>query len=257
MFWGGLLLIVGVVLLLANFNIITGNVWGYIWPLFIILMGVSVLIGVATGRGGVEAEYVSVPLSAESARIKINHGVGPAWLTGASEPGTLMSGRFSGLSYRTSGEGSVQQLKMEVGDLGPMFWWPGAGALEWRFSLSKDVPMELDVDGGAGMLHLDLHEYRVTHLDMDGGVGQMTIIMPAEAGMTTANVDAGVGEMIITIPKGVAAHIKTTSGLGALKVNQGRFPMIGDRVYESPDYAEAANKLELKVDGGVGSLDIR
>lgn len=257
MFWGGLLLIVGVVLLLANFNIITGNIWGYIWPLLIILMGVWVLIGVATGRSGVEAEYVNVPLSGESARIKINHGVGPAWLTGVTEPGTLMSGRFTGLNYRASAEGGVQQLKMEVGDIGPMFWWPGAGALEWRFSLSKDVPLELDVDGGAGMLHLDLHEYRVKHLDMDGGVGQMTVIMPAQAGMTTADIHAGVGEMIINIPEGVAARIKATSGLGALKVNHNRFPMTGENTHESPGYAEAANKLELKVDGGVGALNIR
>jgi hypothetical protein len=107
------------------------------------------------------------------------------------------------------------------------------------------------------MLHLDLHDYNVRHLDMDGGVGQMTVIMPAGAGTTTADIDAGVGEMIINIPEGVAARIRATSGLGALSINKNRFPMTGEHTYESAGYAEAANKLDLKVEGGVGAIRIR
>ena len=257
MFWGVVLLVVGGLLLMANFGILQVNVWRALWPLFLILLGVWVLIGVTTGRRGVETEHISVPLKGESAQIKIKHGVGPAWLTGAAEPGTLMSGTFAGLEYRTSGENGIQRLHMEMGNLDPMFWFPGVGSLEWRFSLAKDVPLELDVDGGAGMLHLDLHDYNVKHLDMDGGVGQMTVIMPAGARTTSADIDAGVGEMIIDIPEGVAARIHATSGLGALNINKSRFPMTGENTYESAGYAEAANKLDLKVEGGVGAIRIR
>jgi hypothetical protein len=43
--------------------------------------------------------------------------------------------------------------------------------------------------------------------------------------------------------------------IGTLDVDTGRFPRSGS-VYESPDYAAAANKLDLGVEGGVGSVTV-
>ncbi|MFH1866653.1 MAG: DUF5668 domain-containing protein [Patescibacteria group bacterium] len=41
MFFASLLVILGVVFLLKNLGIISGDVWGVIWPLLIIALGVS------------------------------------------------------------------------------------------------------------------------------------------------------------------------------------------------------------------------
>jgi hypothetical protein len=45
-------------------------------------------------------------------------------------------------------------------------------------------------------------------------------------------------------------------GLGALNVDQSRFPK-RDGFYESADYAAAANRVEMRVDGGVGAVNVR
>jgi hypothetical protein len=54
----------------------------------------------------------------------------------------------------------------------------------------------------------------------------------------------------------VAARIFVKSGLSGITVDQARFNRIGEN-YESPDYATAANKMEINVETGVGSVDIR
>jgi len=44
MFIASLLIIVGVVFLLNNLGLISGDIWGIIWPLILIVLGVYILL---------------------------------------------------------------------------------------------------------------------------------------------------------------------------------------------------------------------
>jgi len=44
MFFGLLLIVVGIAFLLENLGLVSGNVWNIIWPLVIILFGISILL---------------------------------------------------------------------------------------------------------------------------------------------------------------------------------------------------------------------
>lgn len=44
MWFGVVLIVVGVVFLLQNLGYVTGEVWNVIWPAFIILIGISMLL---------------------------------------------------------------------------------------------------------------------------------------------------------------------------------------------------------------------
>ena len=57
------------------------------------------------------------------------------------------------------------------------------------------------------------------------------------------------------MPQGVAASIEVRSALAGVHVDGTRFPRSGSG-YRSPDYDSAANKVEIRVETGVGSLDI-
>lgn len=259
-FWGLVLLLVGGLLLLANLGIVTFNFWQILWPAFLILLGLWILLGVSRGWHRVEAEHVAVPLAgAEQARIVINHGAGAARLRGVTEPGQLMIGDFGGgLDYRSWREGTVQHLKMEMsGDGFPgVFVFPWTSGLGWQFALSREVPISLKLDGGAGTVDLDMLDLRVTDLTIDGGVGTVTLTMPARAGHTRARVEGGVGTVLIRIPEGVAAQIEVEGGLGSINVNRNRFTQVGDHAYRSPGYDTAENKLDLFVEGGVGTVTV-
>ncbi len=41
--WGCIVIAIGIIVLLQNMGIISGSIWGYIWPLFIIIVGLSIL----------------------------------------------------------------------------------------------------------------------------------------------------------------------------------------------------------------------
>lgn len=44
MWFGIVLIVVGVVFLLQNLGYVTGEVWNVIWPAFIVLLGISMLL---------------------------------------------------------------------------------------------------------------------------------------------------------------------------------------------------------------------
>lgn len=56
MFWGTLIIILGVIILLKNLGIITTGVWSVLWPLLLIMLGVSLL----TKKGRQKAYFYSV-----------------------------------------------------------------------------------------------------------------------------------------------------------------------------------------------------
>jgi hypothetical protein len=60
----------------------------------------------------------------------------------------------------------------------------------------------------------------------------------------------------VRIPDGVAASIRASGGISSTRVDRNRFPRSAGR-YQSPDYEQAENRVELKVSTGVGSIDIR
>jgi hypothetical protein len=191
LFWGVLILLVGMLLLLRNLGYITIDIWGAIWPLMLILAGVWVLLGMrglwSGEHGGMQ--LVSVPLEgSEQAYVRIEHGIGMATLSGAVEGGELMSGSFGGgLNYSTRVRDGVRQLRMKMADPGFPWWQQN---YSWDFRLNGTIPLTIRLKGGAGILNFDLHDLRVRELDYDAGVGTASITMPAHAGLTTATVKA-------------------------------------------------------------------
>lgn len=260
LFWGMVLLLLGGLLLLANFNVLPFDVWRVFWPLLLILLGVWVLLGLVWRGPRAEVERVAVPLEGiERARVVIDHGIGIATLSGPAEPGMLLSGEFSGgvdVRVRRDGAAATLTMKMAARDIPFFFPWGEGSEYRWNFGLSKDIPLVVEIEGGAGRWDFDMRALRVTELDVDGGVGTAALTLPAAAGHTSAKVEAGVGTMHIRIPEGVAARIKTSGGLGTITVSQGRFPLVGEHSYQSPNYDTAENRVDLRVEGGVGTITI-
>ncbi|HPV08173.1 MAG TPA: DUF5668 domain-containing protein [Aggregatilineales bacterium] len=260
-FWGLVLLLIGSLLLADNLGFLNINFWTLVWPVLLIAFGAWLFIGALRGWDRGEVERVAVPLEgAERARVIIDHGAGAAYLRGAAERGQLMAGEFAGgVEVRTSREGATQVLLMKMADGD----FPGVvvpffdGRLGWNFALNGEVPLALEVAGGAGVLNLNMRDLRVVDLKVDGGVGTSTFEMPARAGYTRARIEAGVGTVMIHIPEGVAAQIEATAGLGTITVDQNRFPAVGERRYRSANYDTAENKLDLSVEGGVGTITVR
>lgn len=258
LFWGVILLVGGVVLLLGNMGVIQGSVWAALWPVMLILLGVWVLLGV-TGGTNVEVERLAIPLENSSpVEVIVSHGLGQSTLAGAAASGMLVEGEFtSGVDATYQTVGDTRRLTLSLPhDVFPAvipFGW--GNTLSWDYRLSGEVPLSLRIKGGAGILRADLHALRVRELNLEGSAGSVAITMPA-TGATQAQVEGGVGEVRVTIPREVAARIQTSTGVGSMRVDQQRFPMIGDHLYQSPGYDNAENRLDLRIEGGVGTVTV-
>jgi hypothetical protein len=70
------------------------------------------------------------------------------------------------------------------------------------------------------------------------------------------SIEAGVASVKLTIPEGVSADIQARGGLASIQIDQKRFPRDGER-YRSADYDTAGNKIDLMIETGVGSVEVR
>jgi hypothetical protein len=245
---------IGVVLLLST----TGNLGeGPIevivdsWPWLAVGLGVWYLIGSVVQRGPALDEGLTLPLAgAGDAAIRVRFGAGDLSIRAAT-PGNLVDGEFrGGVTHRLNGPGRVD-LEQDTHGLP----WLDRG-FTWVVGVTTEVPLDLRVDAGASRNVLDLRSLRLRGLDLHTGASDTRIVLPEAAGSTSVRAETGAASLTIEVPEGVAARIRTRVVLGSVQVDEFRFPPVAGG-YESRDYATATNRVDIDVQGGVGSLRVR
>ena len=93
-------------------------------------------------------------------------------------------------------------------------------------------------------------------LNVEAGAADIDVVLPANAGRTTADFSIGAADLDITVPPGVAAQIDFDGGVSSVDIDESRFPKQGDR-YVSPDFQSAANRVTIKIEAGVSDVTIR
>lgn len=253
-FWGVLLIVVGVLFLADSMGFIDVDIWGAFWALAIMGAGLWLLLRFTFTRDLKDTGSVNVPLEgASKAKITLRHGAGRLSVTGGAEAGEAMSGTYHGrLTHKTKLVGDTLEVKARE----ETWMFPFAEPRHWSLRCSDQVPLSLEVHSGASEAIVDISMLQVTDFLLSAGVGESRVTLPATAGFTKAEITSGVGAIHVRIPDGVAASIRGSGGISSTRVDRNRFPRSGGR-YQSPDYDEAENKVELKVSTGVGSVDVR
>ncbi|MCA9902795.1 MAG: hypothetical protein KC547_02970 [Anaerolineae bacterium] len=183
--------------------------------------------------------------------------------------------------------GSRGELRWDVGLATevPMQLEVHGGVGEGKFDLRELQLTDGSIHAGAGEIDLILPA-RSEHYAMrvNCGVGETEIVVPAganvdlkvhggagaveleinEGAQVTAQIDGGVGECKIELPAGAAARFEAESGVGDLKFPanftrvSGSDEFISKKgVWETPGYAEAATKIDVRYKGGVGQLVVK
>jgi hypothetical protein len=256
-FWGLIITIAGILLLLESLDLLPGNFGDYFWPLALILAGLFVLLGRNLFRGSQTTETVSIPLEgSREAEIDLHHGAGKLIVTALDAPGVLLSGTFTeGVQSSVSRSGERARVKLSSPDA--VFFPPFANmeGLNWDLGLSRDVKLNLSLHSGANDARLNLQDLNVSELVVETGASSSNIVLPAHAGFTRVVVKAGAASIDLRVPESVAASIEVQSGLSGNNIDSARFPRQGSR-YESPNYQSADNKVDIHIESGVGSVSV-
>jgi hypothetical protein len=257
-FWGVILIVLGVLFFLQTSGIISG-VFGWFWPIFLMLLGVWILMGrmMPQWHGSASDETFSIDLQgAAQVSLDFDQGAGSVQVVGGAPVGVAVTGtQATGMDIKSHLSGDRLEVKIDAGPSFIPFLGPESGV--WRFQLNQDVPLTLDVDAGASSLDFDLTDLKVTSIKVDMGASTLKMKLPANAGMTVVDIDAGAATVDLSVPQGVGARLRLEQGASTVDVDQSRFVMQSSNFYQSADYDTAANKVEIKLDGGANTIKVR
>lgn len=263
-----------VLVLLGIQALVTGRVdWG---SLILLLAAFAVLslvlwlqtpaLSLAGPRGAASSTSSSFQQSlngANSAAVTVDFGVGRLEIGSLDEPGLLARGSLSGQAagqIRSSYQVRDGQGNLVVRAGGRPGGFPFGGqsdgpSHQLTLELTKAVPLDLEVESGASEVRLDLHDLQLRTLRLSTGASRAEITLPS-SGQTRAEIEAGAASLRINVPAEVAARIETRgSALSPIQIDESRFPRRGD-VYESPDYANATNRVEIILEVGAARVEI-
>ena len=255
LFWGTALILAGLLLYLQTQGIIR-NVFTYLWPLALILVGSWIILNVYWPPTVATGETFSVPLGgARSARLQFAYGMGQLEIAGGAPAGVGLVGSSAvGMSHSSRLDGDRLEVRVDAGPSFLPFLGPSAGV--WRFQLTQDVPLSLIVETGASALNADLRDVLVTRLHVKTGASSSNIVMPAR-GASVLDVESGAASVNVRIPEGTAARIRAVENINSLQVDTSRFPRLDTGIYQSPDFDASSNRTEINIQSGLGSVSVQ
>lgn len=255
LFWGGALLLLGVLFLLQAQGIIS-NVFTYFWPLALILVGGWMILTVYWRPARYAEETFSIPLGvAKSGRFHFSHGAGQFEISGGAPPGVALVGSSAvGMNRTSRFDGDRLEVKVDAGPSFVPFIGPSQGV--WRFQLTQEIPLTLIVEAGASSLDIDLRDVLATRVELKTGASSSNMVMPAR-GASLLDVEAGAASVNIRIPEATAARIRIKEGVTAVNVDTNRFPRLDSGLYQSFNYDTAVDRAEINIESGLGSVSVK
>jgi hypothetical protein len=254
-FWGGVLIIAGVLLYLQGQGYIE-NVFRYFWPLALILVGGWIILGVYWKPAPSADDTFTIPLgTAQSVKYNFAHGVGQLEISGGAPAGQALVGTAAAGMNRTSHlSGNRLDVRVEAGPSFVPFVGPNGGI--WRFQLAQDVPALVTVESGASSLNIDLTDVLATRLMLKTGASSTNVTMPAR-GASILDVESGAASINIRVPDVTAARIRVKDGVTAVNVDTNRFPRLDSGMYQSANYDVSQNRTEINIESGLGSVTVK
>jgi len=174
------------------------------------------LMGIQVNRGrALTSEQINQPLQGASrATVKLNPAVGTIRLDAAPSASNLIEGRVLPVrgervtgNFSLSGDTATYSLQ---GSGGTFFNYSDVknATWGWDLSLAPGIPLDLTTSLGVGESEIDLSGLTISTLDVSLGVGQTTVILP-EAGSFQGKIEGAIGQIVILIPAEMAVRRDT------------------------------------------------
>ncbi len=128
----------------------------------------------------------------------------------------------------------------------------GKNNYEWDVRLSKAVPVNLNVNFGAGDAELDLGGLTLRGVDVEIGVGKLDLDLRGKPEASySVRIRGGIGEAVVRLPRDVGIMAEAEGGIGEIHVTGLRKQ--GNR-YVNDAYLNSKVTVRLDVHGGIGAI---
>lgn len=255
LFWGGALILFGVLFLLQRQGIIP-NVFALFWPLVLILFGSWLVLSVFWKPAQRADETFSVALqNAKQVNYRFNHGAAQIRLSGGAPAGQALVGSSAVvMSYDSHLAGDSLEVKVDTGP--SLIPFMGPVNAQWQYQLTNEIPVTLRISAGASSFHLDLQDVQATRIVLNLGASSVDLTLPAR-GASLLEIEAGAASFNLRVPEATAARIRSRDGFSSLNIDTTRFPQVDSGLYQSPDYDTSPNRADIVLESVVGSVTVK
>jgi hypothetical protein len=293
LFWPIILIGAGIIFLLSNLGVITGNPWPIIWnlwPVLLIVIGLDILFGRRSMLGGLigaalalllvigvifllilqpnlpglsfggndlHVSHNSAPLgSVQSAGVSIDYGSGSNRLYALGDSDQLVDANinyYGNLTFDVSASNNQATIQIDSHNSGVFFGTFGGGEKQ-DIGLNTRPVYDLNLSLGSGGADLDLSKLNMSGGRIDVGSGSVALRLPS-TGKFTLRIDGGSGSLNIRVPSSLALRVEYDHGSGGFSASS-RLKTFGDGVFETDGFSAAQNAITLVVNGGSGSISV-
>jgi hypothetical protein len=277
----------GGIFLSSTLGLLDISVWELIltlWPLLLIAIGLDIAIGRRSVAGSVVGVAIFLlllggaiwllfsPLGETSAGEEIYQqveGASSAQVTIAPTIGNLIIRSHEDAEVLIQGEIRLARREnvspeFNISDGKATFSLQSKGlafialpgerqSWTWNLTLTPEIPLDINVETGVGLLQIDLTDLTVNQLDLKVGVGDNKLILPS-TGKLQANVETSVGITTIILPPSMSMRLMTDTGLATVQV-PGDFEL-QDGVYTSPGSMNSENQVDMKIKQPIGVVRV-
>jgi len=125
---------------------------------------------------------------------------------------------------------------------------------EWDLRFNNDVPMMMKVNVGVGESDLKFGGVDLSRLVVNCGVGATTIDLTGEWQQDTAIlVNGGVGQVTIILPKDTGVRVTADGGLGNVNANG---MTVSGNTYTNSAYGDSRSTINIDVKTGIGNIEL-
>jgi predicted membrane protein len=102
---------------------------------------------------------------------------------------------------------------------------------------------------------LNLEGLKVDNLNIDAGLGQISIRYPDYNNET--EISAGASNIKLVIPEETAFRIETSTVLNNMNFEEVGLIKVQDDIYQSMNYGEVENRIKIKLSTSVGNIKVQ
>lgn len=287
-FWGLLFIVIGALVLLANFDIITvdwGNIWR-LWPILIISCGLSILsfrnliwrlasillvimtMGLIVFVATADTELLTTSSRAYISSIEyknnnikksvVNIEAGASDITfGSKDQNSLVTTSFKSniakLETSSDVDGTTQTTNLSMNTKNGQ-WFNVNFNSDFDIYVDRTAITDAVIHAGASSINVDTSFVKLNSLTIKSGASSIDVKLGQELDNSNLSIESGVSSIKVRVPKSVGIKLNIESGLASNNLSD--LSKTSDDTYESSNYSQSSKKITISTKIGVSSFEI-
>jgi len=126
---------------------------------------------------------------------------------------------------------------------------------EVKILLNNEPVWDLNIDVGAADINMDLSDFKIRKVTIDGGASAIDLILGDLFDYTEVDIDAGASSIEIDVPETIACEVKSEAVLSSRNLEG--FNKVSSGTYVTDNFSEAKKNIVINIDVAVSSIHVR